>query len=382
MPGKTKRKYVGELLRFNKSLKQPLRNIKSILPQEYSSGAIITEFKMYYPLIWKEMQERFEHYKAKDDFLIRNGKKIRYKPLPPHDYLLSLPQIKLWLSKGGLENHKVSFDRTSQQENIKFLTQERDKSKNKYETKIKTNTRKIQEIEPLYIDAFIAAYHQRGISTEGKIEILNELKKFQSEKIIHFFYKINDAEKNNQIREMAFNHLQSVGKYVKLRPKFRGKQKTYMVETSDFDMTPEDLWQRLESNKIQNKKHFDFFISHSYANKNEVLNTIKCLNKQGYAVYCDWASDNDFLKRDLVSDHTKLVLKKRLEQSENIMLLKSEKALNSDWVAFELEYFTKIGRPIYFIELDATTDPRLEKFKRLDYDFSEAFIQNPKELTE
>lgn len=380
MPGKTKRKYVGELIRFNKNLQQPLKLIKGILPREYSTENIVTEFKKYYPLIWKEMQERFDSYKAKDEFLMKTGKKARYNPMLPQDYLLNLPQIKLWLSRGDLENHKILFNEKIQQERIISLTQKRDLHIARFEFKIENNKRKIQEIEPLYIDAFIAAYHQKGINQEDKIEIFNELKKYESKKVIEFLYKLNDAEKNNQVRKLAFEHLQSLGKYVKLRPKFDGKQKSYMTDLSEFDMKPKDLWERLESNKIQNKKRFDYFISHSYANKDEVLNTLKLLNKQGYVVYCDWTSDNEFLKRGLVSEYTKMVLKKRLDQSENIILLKSEKALASDWVAFELEYFAKMGKSIYFIELDKTIDSRLEKYKKLTFDFEKAYLQNPKEL--
>lgn len=382
MSGKIKRKYVGELIRFNKRLNLPLKNIKSILPQEYNSEIIISEFKRYYPLLWVEMQERYDLYNAKDDFLVKNGKIKRFKPLSPKNYILNLPQIKLWLSNGSLEKHKNSFNIKLHNENIKLLTQKCKKIKDRNENKLKTNTEKIQKVEPLYIDAFIASYYQKGISIEEKIEILNEIKKYQSKKAIDFFYKLNDSEKNNQVRELAFKHLQSIGKYVKLRPKFKGKKKDYIEEISELELTPKDLWQRLEQNKIQNKKRFDFFISHSISNQNEVLKTLQCLNNQGYVVYCDWTSDNEFLKRSLVSDYTKMVLKKRLDQSKNIIFLKSNKALNSEWVKFELEYFSKLMRTIYFIELDETKDQRLNKYKRLEYNFEKDFLQNPKELIE
>lgn len=382
MSGKVKRKFVGELMRFNKKLNLPLKNIKNILPQKYTSDTIISEFKRYYPLLWVEMQERFELYNAKDEFLIRNGKAKRFKPLAPKDYILNLPQIKLWLSRGGLEKHKNSFDITSHNENIKLLTQKSNKIKVKNDTKVKTNTEKIQKVEPLYIDAFIAAYHKKGINTEGKIEILNEIKKYQTKKAIDFLYKLNDSEKNNQVRDLAFKHLQSIGKYVKLRSNFKGKKKDYIEEVSELELTPKDLWVRLEKNEIQNEKRFNFFISHSVSNQNEVLKTLQCLNSQGYVVYCDWTSDNEFLKRGLVSDYTKMVLKKRLDQSENIIFLKSKKALNSEWVGFELEYFAKLMRPIYFIELDETKDERLNKYKLLEYNFEKDFLQNPKEIIE
>jgi len=39
---------------------------------------------------------------------------------------------------------------------------------------------------------------------------------------------------------MAFKYLQRTGHYVKLRKKFKGKQKSYTIETDDFFMKPED----------------------------------------------------------------------------------------------------------------------------------------------
>lgn len=380
MPGITKRKYNGELVRFKKSLKQPLNKLKGILPREYSSETIVSEFRTYYPLIWQEMQERYNSYRAKDEFLTKNGKPLRYNPKAPATYLLNLPQVKLWLSEGGIKNHKHIFSEKSRQENIMSLSQKRDKSILKYENKVNVKKRKIQNIEQLYIDIFIESYHKKQICHDEKIEIFNELKKYESKKVIEFFHKLNDSEKNNQIRKFAFDHLQSLGKYVRLRKKFKGKQKNYMIEFSKFDMKPKDLWERIEANKVQNKKRFDFFISHSYANKDEVLKVLKLLNKQGYVVYCDWTSDNDFLKRGFVSEYTKMVLKKRLEQSSNILLLKSDKALASEWVAFELEYFTMRRKPIYFIELDTTIDSRLDKYKMLTFNFDKAYLQNPNEL--
>lgn len=368
MPGIAKRKYVEELMRFNKQLKNPLNKLKSILPQEYSPEIIVSEFKALYPLLWKELLERYEQYQSKDKFLVKIGKKPRYNSLPPEQYLLTLPQIKQWLSLKSRENHKEQFDEDIRTKNRQSLILKMNAVVSKHENKIHQNTEDIQHVEPLYIDAFITAYHQKGINTEGKIEIFNELKKYLSPKTINFFYKLNDAEKNNQVRSMAFIYLQSIGKYVKLRKNFKGKQKSYMLERADFNLTPIDLWNRIEKNKIQNSKRFHFFISHSSFDKSHVLSAIKSLNQYSYSVYCDWTSDNDFLKRELVSEYTKRVLMKRLDQSDNILLIKSKDSLNSEWVSFELDYFKKLKKPIFFIEIDEYFDSRLDDFILLDLD--------------
>jgi len=365
MSGIAKRKYTGELMRLNKQLKHPLKCISGILPKNFSAETIVFEFQKYYPFLWNEMSERYETYKAKDDFLVSQGKPVRYRPLEPTLYIKSLPQIKLWLSSGYKAKHGEHYDENKRNENLKTLSNKQTIFVIKYNERVQKNADTLQYVEPLYIDAFIAAYHQKGITTEGKVEIFNELKKYHTPKVIEFFSKLNDAERNQQLRLMAFKHLQSIGRYVKLRKNFKGNKKTYMVESCDFNMTPIDLWNRIETNNIQNKKHFDFFISHSLSDKKEVKKVIKCLNESGYNVYCDWTSDNDFLKRDLVSEYTKMVLQKRLEQSEYILFVKSEDSLSSDWVKFELDYFQKLGRRIYYIDLDESIDQRLSDFTKL-----------------
>jgi hypothetical protein len=322
------------------------------------------------------MIERHELYQSKDKFLIKIGKRPRYFSLPPEQYLLTLPQVKQWLSSKSRKNHKVHFDEDVRSKYRQSLILSMKATITKHEDKIHKNTEGIQHVEPLYIDAFIAAYHQKGINTEGKIEIFNELKKYLIPKTINFFYKLNDAERNNQVRSMAFNYLQSIGKYVKLRKNFKGKKKDYMLEKADFNMTPLDLLNRIEKNKIQNRKRFNFFISHSSKDKSHVLLSIESLNKYGFNIYCDWTSDNDFLKRELVGEYTKMVLIKRLEQSDNLILIKSQNSISSKWVSFELDYFRKLGKPIFFIAIDDSNVSILNDYLKLDFDFGTGVVSN------
>jgi hypothetical protein len=368
MPGKTKRKFTGESMRLNKNLKQPLNSIKEILPFDYNADSFIEGFKKYYPFLWIELEDRYNHYTAKDLFLKKCGKEIRYKPLKARDYLLKLPQLMQWLSSVAKENHQRKFNEEERLKKVIKLENKRKLANDKRNAVITQNTETIQDIEPFFIDVFISAYHQRGISIEGKIEIFNELKKYNNEKTIEFFYKLNDAERNDQIRNMAFSHLQSLGKYVKLRKNFKGKKKNYMTEKKSFNMTPLNLLERIENNTIQNIKRFNFFLSHSIKNRNKVLEVIKQLNENNYSVYCDWTSDNDFLKRELISDYTKTVLKKRLEQSEKLLLLSTEDSMKSEWVEFELQYFHNLDKPIFYILIDDYKDDRLLNYHQLEFE--------------
>jgi TIR domain len=192
------------------------------------------------------------------------------------------------------------------------------------------------------------------------------LTKYDCEKSREFFYKLNDSERNDQIRNLAFQHLQSFGRYVKLRKKFPGKQKSYTTEMSDFEMTPADLINRINENQIQNKKIYDVFISHSSKDKSIIQKLIKALNKHNLNNYCDWTSDSDFLKRELVSKYTKAVLQKRLEQSKMLLFVRTCDSIESDWVKFELEFFKTLGKPMRCINF--VGDNACSEFDIVEYD--------------
>lgn len=366
MPGITKRKYVGEIMRFNKSIGRALKQVISVLPYEYDRGTILELFKELYPYEWQTINQRYEQYKEKDEFFKKVGKKVRYNPESPEKYFLCLPIIRKSLTDNVINKHKQLFDEKSQLEKLSNLRAKRSKSINSMFEKIKKATELMQEVEPLYIDAFIASYHKKGITTEGKMEIFKELQKYNCEKSIEFFYKLNDCERNDQIRYMAFKHLQDIGRYVKLRKKFKGKKKSYMTEKSDFVMTPADLVKLIENNNIQNKKSYDMFISHSSKDSDIVKAVIRSLNKHGFNIYCDWTSDTEFLKRELVSDYTKVVLQKRMEQSRSLLFVKTGNSIASDWVKFELNYYKQLVRTIYCVDFIKRED--LGSFKVVEYD--------------
>lgn len=360
MPGIAKRKYIGEIMHFNKGLSSPLKFIFEVLPHNYNEDTIIDLFKELYPYEWKIINQRYNNYKEKDLFLIKHGKKERYKPENPREYLLNLPQVQYKLKNRNKSANKIKFNEEDQLKKLLELRYKRLNVINKKKEKLGGRRELIQSIEPLYMDIFISAYHKKGIRIEEKIEIFKELQKYDCDKSREFFLKLNDSERNKQIRKMAFNHLQEIGHYVKLRKDFKGKKKVYMSEKRNFQMTPLELFSRIEADSIQNKKKFDIFISHSVKNSDFVKILIKILNEENLISYCDWTSDSDFLKREYVNQYTKGVLKKRLEQSKRLLFIRTEDSSKSEWVKFELEYFLNMNKKIYYIDM-ISNDKKIEK---------------------
>lgn len=367
MPGVTKRKYEGELIRFQKSINRPLGLVSETLKPGYSGSDLLEAFRRYYPCEWDLICERYRVYKEKDKFLVSNGKKIRYRPLAPEKYFFSLPKVKYLLACGYREKHMQKYDeinRKQVEEQLYITRSQRFKQKKE---RVKQQKINMQMVEPIYIDVLIFAYHKKGNFIEDKIEIFKEIQKYDCEKATQFFYKLNDSERNNQIRTMAFQHLQKTGHYVRLRKNYVGKQKKYMVEKSDFYVTPQDLAKRLdEQESVQNRKHYDIFISHSSKDAKQIRQIIHILNEQGLVCYCDWTSDSDFLKRSMVSDYTKEVLKKRLLQSNDLLFISSENSRNSEWVNFELDYYRDNGKGrMFIIQLDENEN---KSYNKLVYD--------------
>ena len=91
-----------------------------------------------------------------------------------------------------------------------------------------------------------------------------------------------------------------------------------------------------------------------------VQRLILYLNSKGKNVYCDWISDSDYLKRNLVREATLKVIEKRLEQSDSVLFVSSPRSADSIWCKYELNYFLSLNKPIYQIPI---SDIENEKFE-------------------
>lgn len=364
MSGKTKRKYECELMRYAKQLNRPLQLVVETLKPGYTADELLNAFIEYYPYEWKTICERAELYKEKDQFLKQKGKKARYYPLSPDAYFFSLQKVKYLLSDGYHEKHKQAYSEDTRLKNQESMKHRKESRINKKEKKMDEYTKDMQYVDPGFIDALIYAYHRRDNTINNKMEIFKEIQKYECKKTLNFFWKLNDSEQNDEIRKLAFQHLQKSGHYVKLRKKFKGKKKSYQTATSSFDGTPKALADRLQGDTVQSEKKYDLFISHSSQDRELVRQVIKAANSIGLNCYVDWTADNDFLKRSMVSDYTKEVLKHRMKSSKCLLYLSSRNSRKSDWVSFELDYFeNNVCRDIFMIVLDGED---LHNFKRID----------------
>ena len=108
-----------------------------------------------------------------------------------------------------------------------------------------------------------------------------------------------------------------------------------------------------------------------------VQQLIEYENSEGKNIFCDWISDADYLKRNLVCDATLKVIEWRLQQSDAIIYVKTKNSDNSVWCMYELNYFHDMEKPIYVITEE---DIRNRKFDIAKYDEKNFRNTNYKEL--
>ncbi|MEK4555296.1 toll/interleukin-1 receptor domain-containing protein [Jeotgalicoccus sp. FSL K6-3177] len=349
--GKAKRTYDGETIRFNKQITNQLNKLKVVLPKNYTKQEILNKYKEFYPSEWFLLQDRQRYYIEKAKHLKKyKGYSKRYNTQKPELYFLTLQKVKNMVSKNQQEKHLKYYDTKEYHIELTTFRNKKEKANKKIREKWQNTRINTQTVDPVYLDSYIKKYHKKGSSNQEKLMIVSELMKYDDENVIRFFRKLNDAERNDMLREKAFFHLQSLGYYVKLRGKFKGKIKSYHTEKSSMsNMKPIDLFNSIKENGMHRNNSYNAFISHSSRDKELVRETIKKLNDERKTCYCDWSMDNHYLKREFVTEITSEILKIRMRQCDELIYLRTESSVKSEWVKFELDYFEHLNKNIYVI---------------------------------
>lgn len=362
MSGVTKHIYEHEKIDIILMWNNQLKSIQKCLPKLYKDEDIVFLIKKYYQHEWNSVENKYWYYKRKDKYLINRFDKARYCMPEPHKLLQSTQIYRNIMRPPCRNNYALSFSQDEMINANEQLWKKRAPKIEKINQKIEMAKQKTQQVTPAYLDQLIGFYERKNTSQKDKMYIILELKKYYSSKIIQFFLKLNDTELNNQLRWIAFYHLQSFNfqprarrqKYMQVHTKNKKRKKylkeVYPYEKYDIPQNPDELEYRIENSKEQKIKKFDLFISHSSRDSSAVQKLIIYENKQGKNIFCDWINDSDYLKRHLVCNATLNVLEKRLEQSEAIIFVDSINSKESVWCKYELNYFYELGKPIYTID--------------------------------
>lgn len=364
LPGVTKHIYDHEIRDILEMWNKQLKEISMILPQEYTEKDIISLMRKYYSHEWMSVIYKYNYYEIKDRYLKKRFGKKRYCMLKPEKLFITVSQYKKIMNPNFRKQYFINFNEARQQKNAEKLWNQRKSKIERIDNKITNAKLKTQQMTPKYIDVLIGLYERKNTSQKDKMYIMAELKKYYNDKVINFFFKVNDTELNKQLRWIAFYHLQSFNyqprarrqKYMQVHTKNK-KRKQYLKnvypnEKYYIPQNPNELEYRIMNSKEQQIKRYDYFISHSSMDSRYVQELILFENKKSKNVFCDWINDADYLKRKLVCNATLKVIEARLEQSDAIIFVDSPNSRNSIWCKYELNYFSELNRPIYCIKVE------------------------------
>lgn len=360
--GVTKRIYEHDIRDILKMWSDQIKTIITLLPQFYGKDDIKNLLKTYYPHEWHSVEIKYEYYNIQDQYLKRRFGKPRFCMKKADVLLKDVRSFRQICSEEYKFKYSNSFSESNRQKAEETLQARRKPKIDRVNKKIETALNKTQQMTPAFLEQLIGLYERKNTTQKDRCYILQELKKYYNQRVIRFFFKLNDTELNKQLRWEAFYHLQSFNyqprarkqKYIQVHAS-NERRKHYLKydypnETYQIPHTPDELEYRINNSKEQKLKYYDFFISHSSKDSQLVQKLIEFENKANNNVFCDWINDVDYLKRNLICKATLRVIEERLKQSNALLYVDSENASDSVWCIYELNYFLEFDKPIYTIK--------------------------------
>lgn len=335
-----KRVAMSEELVLLKKLKNPYRQVIGL-----SRGKSPIElFKYCYPNLWREVCEY--HNEMSKWNASRKKKKLSavYEYESPEQLLESHSNVKANTSivNGKTQKEIKSLIETIRNHSLAKL--------NKSKAKETKRERYIQHTQPRYVSQHIKVYYNtRKLNPEDidtRYIIVHELAKYKCEGTIQFLTMLVRCEKNLPLQHYALQTLNNFGVTGVHKGRRKGKKK--LTHTKGFVPihTPQDLLKAIYNSPLEQMKHYDLFLSHSYKDKDKLIEVKDTLNAKGLNVYMDWVNDKDELLRDLTCAETAEVITERIKASKAILYVYTDASFDSRWTPWELGFASALNKPI------------------------------------
>ena len=193
------------------------------------------------------------------------------------------------------------------------------------------------------------------LDVNQRLYMILEASKYRSPETIAFLKRIQQGDKNENLRLVAYKALSSMhAPDVTLHRKRKGKKKISQTKSPEKILTPVQLLKSIEVTEFERLKQFDIFMSHSSDNQKLIQTLMKELNQNGQVCYIDWVEDRNELRREYSSAETAEVIVKRIQQSKVFLYVLTEEGVASTWCAWELGVAYAIGKPIAILQLEET----------------------------
>ena len=265
-----------------KSFRLPMKRIAKAMPIGFSDEDFYEAYKKYYPYLMEDARKMCEDYKRHNFIRKHKGyKKSVFFPEP--DDLLK--QTSKSIINKTRKAHSIG-DVLSSEEHARYIASLENDSKKKISKRKQKEAEYLlhaQDVTPKYIKNLIGMYYQvrkeNTMDVNSRYLILLEIAQFKCKESITFLHQINACDKNHDIRYLAFNLLQQMGKNPWLARKRKGKQRQSSLKPIDITTNPTQLLEHIY--KYQEKIHrcYDVFLSHSSYDTKQLLLLKRLLNK-------------------------------------------------------------------------------------------------------
>lgn len=339
-PISAKRVAISKELDLWKKLKRPFKQVKA-----FSIGQSPIElFKYCYPNLWRDVCEFHEEMSKWNASRLKKHLSVVYEYQSPEQFLESHSGVKADTSivSGKTQEEIQALVETIRKQSLAKLN-----SRNAKDLK---RERYIQHAQPLYVDQHINAYyitrklHPEDIDT--RYLIVHELAKYKCEDTINFLKKLVRCEKNRPLQHYAWQKLNDFGVTGVHKGRRKGKKKMTYIKRFVPIHTPQDLLKAIYNSPLEQMKHYDLFLSHSYRDKDKLIELKDSLNAMGLNVYMDWVNDKDALLRNLTCAETAKVITERIKASKAILYVHTNASLDSKWTPWELGFASALNKPI------------------------------------
>lgn len=341
-----KRKADSIELEFWRKIKKSVKLAKSLS----ADGDIVNTFKYCFPNLWEDVCEFHKDMFCWNRRRATKHLKAVYPYRSPEQFLArksaNVGVTQLSVSNKNEYIESIRCDSLAKLEKRRSKTQQRERYK--------------QHIKPTYATSHIRAYYQTRKHAPQDIDsrylIIHELAKFKCEETITFLKVLVQCEKNVPLQHYAWECLNSLGVTGVHKGRRHGKKK--MSHTKEFKAisSPYDLLKAIYNSSLEQMKHYDLFLSHSYRDKDKLIELKNTLNVLGLNVYMDWVNDKDELLRTLTSKDTATVITERIKASKAILYVHTSSSMDSKWTPWELGFAYAIGKPVLVYKAEASSD--------------------------
>lgn len=86
--GGTARQFNKMYSDYKKKFKKPLLNISDVMPIGFTDQEFVNKFRELYPHLWIDLQNQYDYWHKKNEYIIKHGKKSRYNFRNPYNFIL------------------------------------------------------------------------------------------------------------------------------------------------------------------------------------------------------------------------------------------------------------------------------------------------------